>query len=105
MQRAMALILPSLLKGFGLPVLEGFASQIPVICSNTSSLPEVAGGSALMFNPLSQSELSEAMLALVENPKIADDLILKGNNRAREMTWNACADKTYKIYKQVLGTA
>lgn len=103
MQQATALVFPSLLEGFGLPVLEGFASQTPVICSNTSSLPEVAADAAWLIDPLSQAALTEAMFNLAETPQMANEWIAKGLVRARAMTWDACADKTYKIYEDVLG--
>lgn len=103
LQRATALVFPSLLEGFGLPVLEGFASQTPVICSNTSSLPEVAAGAALMVDPLSQEALTEAMLAMVESPQLREEWVNKGLVRARRMTWDACAEKTFEVYRHVLG--
>lgn len=103
LQRATALVFPSLLEGFGLPVLEGFASQTPVICSNTSSLPEVAADAAWLLDPLSQVALTEAMLAFAETPHMADEWVTKGLARARTMTWDACAEKTFKVYEQVLG--
>jgi glycosyltransferase involved in cell wall biosynthesis len=103
MQRATALVFPSLLEGFGLPVLEGFASQTPVICSNTSSLPEVAANAAWLLDPLSQVAWTEAMLTLAETPQMADEWIPKGLACARSMSWDACADKTFKVYEQVLG--
>ena len=103
MQMATAMVFPSLLEGFGLPVLEGFASQTPVICSNTSSLPEVAADAAWLVDPLSQNALTEAMLTLVQTPQLADEWVAKGLIRARKMSWDACADKTFKVYEQVLG--
>ena len=103
MQRATALVFPSLLEGFGLPVLEGFASQTPVICSNTSSLLEVAADAAWLVDPLSQNALTEAMLTLAQTPQLADEWVAKGLIRARKMSWDACADKTFKVYEQVLG--
>jgi alpha-1,3-rhamnosyl/mannosyltransferase len=103
MQMATAMVFPSLLEGFGLPVLEGFASQTPVICSNTSSLPEVAADAAWLVDPLSQNALTEAMLTLAQTPQLADEWVAKGLIRARKMSWDACADKTFKVYEQVLG--
>lgn len=103
LQRATALVFPSLLEGFGLPVLEGFASQTPVICSNTSSLPEVAADAAWLVNPLNQDALTEAMLTFTEMPQIATEWISKGVKRARSMSWDACADKTFEVYERILG--
>jgi alpha-1,3-rhamnosyl/mannosyltransferase len=103
MQRATALVFPSLLEGFGLPVLEGFASQTPVICSNTSSLPEVAADAAWLVNPLSQNELTEAMLTLAQTPQVAHEWVAKGLIRARNMSWENCVNKTFQVYEHVLG--
>jgi glycosyltransferase involved in cell wall biosynthesis len=103
MQRASALVFPSLLEGFGLPVLEGFASQTPVICSNTSSLPEVAADAAWLVDPLSEGALTDAMLTLAQTPQVADEWVVKGLSRARQMSWDVCADKTFQVYERVLG--
>lgn len=105
MQQATALVFPSLLEGFGLPVLEGFASQTPVICSNTSSLPEVAADAALMVDPLDEKAWAEAMEALAESQTMSKIWIAKGLDRAKRMSWDACADQTYKVYERVLGGA
>src|SRR5690606_21388960 len=66
-QNATALVFPSLCEGFGLPVIEAFAAGTPVITSNTTSLPEVAGDAALLIDPLQVTKISEAMLAILED--------------------------------------
>ena len=103
MQRATALVFPSLLEGFGLPVLEGFASQTPVICSNTSSLPEVAADAAWLVDPLSQNAMTEAMHTLAQKPQVAYESVAKGLIRARNMSWDTCAEKTFQVYERILG--
>jgi glycosyltransferase involved in cell wall biosynthesis len=103
MQRATALVFPSLLEGFGLPVLEGFASQTPVICSNTSSLPEVAADAAWLVDPLSQNAMTEAMHTLAQKPQVAYESVAKGLIRARNMSWDTCAEKTFQVYQRILG--
>ena len=105
MQRATAMVFPSLLEGFGLPVLEGFASQTPVITSNTSSLPEVAGDAAWTLDPTNVHSIAEAMQALATNQALARHFVQKGLARANMFTWDACAEKTLKVYEQVLGKA
>ncbi len=102
MQRATALVFPSLLEGFGLPVLEGFASQTPVITSNVTSLPEVAGDAAWLVNPYSVPALTEAMVTLAREDAVGRDLVAKGLVRARQFTWDACARQTVQVYEQVL---
>jgi glycosyltransferase involved in cell wall biosynthesis len=103
MQRATALVFPSLLEGFGLPVLEGFASQTPVITSNTSSLPEVSGNAAWMVDPYDVSAITEAMTILAREEDVRRDFIAKGLERARTFTWEACARETEAVYARVLG--
>lgn len=104
MQRAQALVFPSLYEGFGLPVVEAFASGLPVITSNTTSLPEVARDAALLVDPLAVGEIADAMRQVVEVPGLAEGLIIAGERRARELSWSACAEKTLDIYRRVSGS-
>lgn len=103
MQSAKALIFPSLCEGFGLPVLEAFASELPVITSNTTSLPEVAGDAALMVDPMNVAQIAEAMYQIIFSPGLAQHLIEKGKIRAREFSWDACSNATLAVYRQVAG--
>ena len=93
-QGARALAFPSLHEGFGLPVLEAFVSGTPVITSNTSSLPEVAGDAALLVDPTSIDAIAAAMVSLVEDDALCAELKSRGIVRAREFTWERCADTT-----------
>lgn len=102
LQSAVALVYPSLYEGFGLPVLEGFASGIPVISSCTTSVPEVAGDAALLVNPLSVDDIAEAMLQVVEDRELAADLTRRGLARAREFTWARCAQQTLNVYRKAV---
>ena len=99
LQGAQALVFPSLYEGFGLPVLEGFASGIPVITSNTTSLPEVVGDAAMMVNPLSVEEIAHAMLQMVEQPEMRNALISKGLIQAEKFTWQQTAQRTQEVYR------
>lgn len=103
LQGACALVFPSLSEGFGLPVLEGFASQTPVITSNSTSLPEVAADAALLINPLDVDAIAQAMQSLVEQSDLAEVLRQKGLARTRLFTWEACARKTMRLYQTLLG--
>jgi alpha-1,3-rhamnosyl/mannosyltransferase len=102
LQKATALVFPSLIEGFGLPVLEGFASQTPVITSNCSSLPEVAGDAAWLVDPYNVAEMTEAMATLARDESVGQGFVTKGLARARTFTWQTCAQKTIKVYEQVL---
>lgn len=102
MQRATALVFPSLLEGFGLPVLEGFASQTPVITSNVTSLPEVAGDAAWLVDPFSVPALTEAMATLAREESVGRELVSKGLQRAKGLTWQVCARRTLQVYEHVL---
>jgi glycosyltransferase involved in cell wall biosynthesis len=102
LQRATTLVFPSLLEGFGLPVLEAFASQTPVITSNTTSLPEVAADAAWLVDPLSVSELTQAMADLATQSSLCEQFVSRGLVRARQFTWESCADATVKIYRSVI---
>lgn len=98
LQAARAFVFPSLYEGFGLPVLEAFASRAPVITSNVSSLPEIAKDAAMLVDPLDIEALSDAMKMAVEKPEYFKPLVEKGYLRASEMTWAHCAEKTIQVY-------
>jgi alpha-1,3-rhamnosyl/mannosyltransferase len=102
-KQATALVFPSLCEGFGLPVLEAFAAGVPVITSQTSALPEVAGDAALLIDPLDPSALSSAMLQVLEDEGLAEAMRLKGTLRAREYTWGRTAAMTVDVYRRVAG--
>ncbi len=102
LQSARALVFPSLYEGFGLPVLEAFASRIPVVTSNTTSLPEVAGNAALLVDPLSVDAIAHAMSQLASDQLLCDSLIDAGVRRAREFTWQQTARKTWAVYERFM---
>ncbi len=101
-RQAQALIYPSIYEGFGLPPLEAMASGCPVICSNTSSLPEVVGDAGEYFDPLSQDSMKEAMERVLSSPKSKDNLISKGYLQASKFSWEKCAKQTMKEYQKLL---
>jgi glycosyltransferase involved in cell wall biosynthesis len=88
---AFAYVLPSWYEGFGLPILEAMACDTPVICSNVSSLPEVAGDAALLFDPRDATALARAMRRVYEDAALSRDLVLRGRERVRAFTWQRCA--------------
>lgn len=93
---------PSLYEGFGLPVLEAMACGVPVVTSNISSLPEVAGDAALMVNPYDTDELADALRRVLDDSSHRQALIAKGHARARQFTWEASAHHLRTIYDQLL---
>jgi glycosyltransferase involved in cell wall biosynthesis len=103
MQSACALVYPSLYEGFGLPIVEGFASQCPVITSNTTSMPEVAGDAALLVDPFSVDQIAHAMQRAAEDAQLRQTLVELGLKRVKAYTWQASAKKHMRIFEQVAG--
>ncbi len=94
-------IFPSLHEGFGIPVLEAMASGTPVITSNVTAMPEVAGDAALLVDPNDINEMRNAMNSLVDNDRLENELSGKGLERARQFSWLATAEKTLEVYKEL----
>jgi glycosyltransferase involved in cell wall biosynthesis len=99
---ARVFVFPSLYEGFGLPVLEAMARGVPVACSNASSLPEVAGEAALLFDPHDQSAIARALERLLEDEALRERLLALGSERAREFTWERTAELTLESYARAL---
>jgi glycosyltransferase involved in cell wall biosynthesis len=99
-RRAEALLYPSLYEGFGLPILEAMASGCPVITSNVSSMPEVAGEAALLVAPQDVGEIASAMEDILD-PSIARRLREKGWSQARQFSWEKTAQQTLEIYRNL----
>jgi glycosyltransferase involved in cell wall biosynthesis len=100
-----AFVFPSLYEGFGLPVLEAMARGVPVACSNASSLPEVAGDAALLFDPRDEAAIANALQRLLSDAQLADELRERGLRRAGEFTWERTARLTLESYARALGRA
>ena len=91
---ALALVFPTLYEGFGFPVVEAMHCGVPVICSNTSSLPELAGDAALLVDPLDVDAIAAAMSRLSDDAALRDGLRARGAVQARRFTWGEAADAT-----------
>jgi glycosyltransferase involved in cell wall biosynthesis len=100
---ASMLAYPSLYEGFGLPVLEAMACGVPVISSNVSSIPEVAGDAALLIDPYDIAALTQAMSQLATDFSLRDMLIARGQRRAAQFSWTRAALETIDIYEKVAG--
>lgn len=98
-------VYPSLYEGFGLPVLEAMASGAPVITSNISSLPEVAGDAALLVDPHSVSELCNAMLKLAGDGALCAHMRALGKKQASGFSWSRTVAETVRVYERLLGGA
>ncbi|MGC1454383.1 MAG: glycosyltransferase family 1 protein, partial [Nitrospirota bacterium] len=96
---AMMFIYPSLYEGFGLPPLEAMQCGVPVITSNSTSLPEVVGKAGLLIDPLDINALSAAMCTLYEKKSLRSELRENGLERATHFSWAKCADDIVKIYE------
>ncbi|WP_298815698.1 glycosyltransferase family 1 protein [Chloroflexus sp.] len=94
---ALAFIFPSLYEGFGMPVLEAMACGTPVITSAISSLPEVAGDAALLVDPRDTHAIAAAIMRLSDDPNLRAELRARGLARARQFTWEACAQRTLEV--------
>tara|TARA_B100001175_G_C19502384_1_gene638862 strand:+ start:663 stop:1775 length:1113 start_codon:yes stop_codon:yes gene_type:complete len=101
-KNATALIYPSQYEGFGLPVLEAMSFNCPVICSNTSSLPEVGGDAVAYFSPNNIENIKSTICEIVYSEKNKNDLLVKGKKRYQMFNWKKCADETLNIYKKLI---
>jgi len=101
-RQASCVCYPSLIEGFGGPVLEGFAAETPVITSNTTSLLEIAGDGAYLVNPEDEGEITKAILELVKDSSLREKLIEEGKKRLKDFSWEKTADETIKIYQKAL---
>jgi glycosyltransferase involved in cell wall biosynthesis len=98
---ALAFVFPSLYEGFGFPVLEAMACGTPVVCSDVSSLPEVAGDAALLVDPLDTQALAEAISRILDNANLGHELVQRGFHQLRKFSWRNCAEKTLGILEEV----
>ncbi|MBE9260464.1 glycosyltransferase family 4 protein [Dolichospermum sp. LEGE 00246] len=100
--QAIALVFPTLWEGFGLPVLEAMACGTPVITSNISSLPEVAGDAAILINPYDTREITAAMQAIINDSELRKQLSEKGLKRASQFSWEKTGKATVEVLKEYL---
>jgi len=103
-RHAKAFLFPSLYEGFGIPLLEAMACGTPIITSNTTSLPEIAGDAALLIDPKDGEALKKTILDLLGDSSLGTALVAKGTGRIRDFTWNHTAEQVLRSYGRLLGT-
>lgn len=103
-QCASAFVYPSRYEGFGLVVLEAMSYDVPVITSNSSSLPEVSGDAALMVDPDNKEQLSNALYEIATNPILAETLVEKGRAQRQKFKWKQTAEQTIELYSKLFNS-
>ncbi len=91
-------VYPSFYEGFGFPIIEAFASGIPVVTSKTSSCGEIAKDGSLLINPDNYKEIAEAMLKIINDKDLKEELIRKGIDKAKHFTWSNTANEFLKLF-------
>jgi len=100
-QNALLYVYPSLYEGFGLPILEAQACGCPVITSNVSSMPEVAGKGAILVNPHNVNEIANAIENVTNNKRLRKRLVKEGYKNVKKFSWKKCAKETLKVCEEV----
>ena len=100
---ASAFVYPSLYEGFGIPPLEAMSFACPVVCSNVSSIPEIVGDAAEMFDPYDIESIQLAIERVVQDEELKSELINRGKERIKQFSWERCAQETLKVYKKISG--
>jgi glycosyltransferase involved in cell wall biosynthesis len=95
-------VFPSLYEGFGMPILEAMACGTPVVCSNQSSMPEVAGDAALLFDPYDEDDICLKMESILSNVSLREQCVEKGLERSRLFSWASTASKTLEVIRITL---
>lgn len=95
-------VYPSIYEGFGLPPLEAMACGTPVITSDISSLPEVAGDAGIMVDPYNVNELADEIIKVLNNNKLKEELSRKGQERTKLFSWEKCAKETLEVFEEAI---
>jgi O-antigen biosynthesis alpha-1,2-mannosyltransferase len=103
--RARIFAFPSLDEGFGMPILEAMAHGVPVVTSQSSAMPEVAGDAALLVDPLNIDQLAHALTRLAGDEGLREELIARGRARVPRFTWDSAVAQTWAVYEKVMGAS
>jgi alpha-1,3-rhamnosyl/mannosyltransferase len=95
-------VYPSLYEGFGLPVAQAMAAGVPVVTSNVSSLPEVAGEGGLLVDPDSPDQLCQAFVRVLEDDSLRNKLAANGRDRAQKFRWSHCAHESVRYFERLI---
>jgi glycosyltransferase involved in cell wall biosynthesis len=101
-RNATLFIYPSLYEGFGIPVLEAMSLDCPVACSNTSSLPEVAGDAAVSFDPHDPDAIRQSLESALGSPALLQELVKRGRRQSSKFSWRKCAQETAEVYRLLM---
>jgi glycosyltransferase involved in cell wall biosynthesis len=104
-RNAALFLFPSWAEGFGIPVLEAFASGVPVVCSNTTSLPEITGGAAILVDPADPGQWSDAIHSVLASKERAESLLHAGLSRVTHFNWQVAAERVAAVYSDLLKAA
>jgi len=101
-QNALLYVFPSLNEGFGLPVLEAFEHNLPVLVSNNTCLPEVGGDAVLQFDPFDVDTVFTAIKTVLDNPELRKEMISKGQKRLKDFSWQSTAAQIVEVFKKAV---
>lgn len=101
-RHAICFVYPSLYEGFGIPILESFATNCPCVLSNTSCFPEIAREGGLYFDPYDIDAMADTITKVVDSSELRKNLILKGNKRLQNFSWKKTAQKTLEVYRSTI---
>jgi len=99
---ASAMVFPSLYEGFGFPVIESQVCETPILCANTSSLPEIAGNAALLIEPMDIDALASGITRLIQDQPLREKLIAAGKKNARRFSWNRAASEALETLERAI---
>ena len=102
MAAAFCLAFVSYFEGFGIPLVEAMRSGVPIITSNITSMPEVAGPAALYVNPFKMEEIADAMIRISNDSSLRKQLILNGEVQSKKFSWDAASQELWSIIKSML---